>query len=48
MYLVLLMQVSTGVVIYVGLSIIFRVEIFRYLLGAIKEFLHKGKKGKAN
>lgn len=48
MYLVLLMQVCTGAVIYVGLSIIFRVEIFRYLLGAIKEFLHKGKKGKAN
>lgn len=43
MYLVLVLQVVTGVVLYVGFSWIFRLEIFRYLLDTIKEFFKKRK-----
>lgn len=44
MYLVLVLQVVTGVVLYVGFSWVFRLEIFRYLLDTLKEFFKKRKK----
>ena len=44
MYLVLAMQIVIGVALYVGLSMLFKLEIFKYLLNTIKEFLHKNKK----
>ena len=44
MYLVLVMQIVVGGVIYVGLSVLFKLEIFKYLLNTIKEFLHKKNK----
>ena len=44
MYLVLIMQIIVGVGLYVAFSMLFRFEIFKYLLNAIKEFLHKKKK----
>lgn len=46
MYLVLVMQVFVGAALYIGLSLIFRLEIFKYLLKTIKEFLHKGNVNK--
>lgn len=43
MYLVLCLQVITGVVLYVGFSWVFRLEIFHYLLDTLKEFFKKRK-----
>ncbi len=43
MYLVLVMQVLVGAVLYVLFSVVFRLEIFKYLLNTIKEFLKKKK-----
>ncbi len=43
MYLVLVLQVLAGGVLYVGFSMLFRVEIFRYLLDTVKEFFNKKK-----
>lgn len=40
---VLLLQILTGCAIYVGLSVVLKLEVFRYLLNAVKGFLHKGK-----
>lgn len=47
MYLVLCLQVITGVVLYVGFSWVFRLEIFHYLFNTLKEFFKKKNKGKA-
>lgn len=41
MWGILLIQIPLGVAIYVGLSALFKVEIFRYLVGVIKKFLPK-------
>ena len=44
MYLVLVLQILAGIIIYVGSSMLFKVEIFKYLLDAIKDFFKKRKK----
>lgn len=41
-YLMLIIQVAVGAVVYVGLSAIFKVESFKYILGIVKGFLKKG------
>lgn len=43
-WLMLIIQVIVGVVVYVALSVIFRVESFKYILGLLKGFLKRGKK----
>ncbi len=43
---VLLVQVVTGAVIYVGVSAVFKLEIFTYLLDTLKKMLKRGKKTK--
>lgn len=43
MYLVLVLQILAGIIIYVGCSMLFRVETFKYLLNTIKEFFKKRK-----
>ena len=45
MWATLLIQVPLGVIIYVGLSALFKLEIFRYLIGVIKRFLPKKREG---
>jgi len=47
MYLVLLLQVVAGIILYVGFSWLFKLEVFGYLLNTIKEFLGK-RKSKGN
>lgn len=42
--LILVLQVISGCVIYVGLSIVFKVPAFKYLLNIIKSFLQKKQK----
>ena len=44
MYLVLVLQVIVGIGLYIALSILFRLEIFKYLLNTIKEIFKKKKK----
>ena len=46
-WLMLIVQVIVGAVIYVALSAIFKVESFRYLLGMIKGILKRGKKNES-
>ncbi len=41
---VLILQVLTGAVIYIGASAIFKFEVFYYLLGIIKNFVRKRSK----
>lgn len=48
MYLVLVLQVLVGAIIYIGLSWLLRLEIFRYLLNTIKEFFKKGERRVGN
>lgn len=43
-YLVLVLQVIVGIGLYIALSILFRLEIFKYLLNTIKEIFKKKKK----
>ena len=43
-WLMLVIQVIVGAVIYVALSAIFKVESFKYILNLIKGFLKRGKK----
>ena len=48
MYLVLVLQVLVGAILYVGFSMLFRIETFRYLLNTIKEVFSKKKAEKNN
>lgn len=43
-FAMLILQVAVGVVIYVGLSAVFKVESFKYILSMLKSFLKRGKK----
>ena len=43
-YLILALQVVTGVVIYVSISIIFKIPAFTYLLNTLKSLLSRNKK----
>lgn len=42
-YLILLIQVPLGVLIYVAGSAIFKFESFKYVLSVVKSYFHKGK-----
>lgn len=46
-WLMLIIQVVLGAVIYIALSAIFKVESFKYILGIIKGFLKRGKKNES-
>ena len=46
MYLLMILQIVVGTAIYIILSLIFKVESFKYLLNLVKEILKK--KGKKN
>ena len=46
-WLMLIIQVIVGAVIYVALSAIFKVESFKYILGLLKGFLKRGKKNES-
>lgn len=46
-YLMLIIQVAVGAVVYLGLSAIFKVESFKYILGIVKGFLKRGKKNES-
>ena len=46
MYLLMILQIVVGTAIYITLSLIFKVESFKYLLNLVKEILKK--KGKKN
>ena len=46
-YFMMILQVVVGVVVYIGLSAIFKVESFKYILGIVKGFLKKGKKNES-
>jgi len=41
LYLMLILQVFVGVLVYVGLSILFKVECFGYVLSTVKSFIRK-------
>lgn len=43
-WLTLLIQIPLGAVIYIGGSVIFKIESFRYLLDTVKSYRRKGKK----
>ena len=43
-YVLALVQVSVGVLIYVGLAAIFKIESFMYLINILKGFLNKKKR----
>ncbi len=40
---ILILQVITGVIIYMGLSMILKLEMFNYLIEIVKDFTKKGK-----
>lgn len=46
-WLMLIIQVVVGAIIYVALSAIFKVESFKYILNMIKGFLKRGKKNES-
>ncbi|MBR4287503.1 MAG: lipopolysaccharide biosynthesis protein [Clostridia bacterium] len=46
-WLMLIIQVVAGAIIYVALSAIFKVESFKYILNMIKGFLKRGKKNES-
>ena len=43
-WLMLIIQVIVGAVVYIGLSVIFKVESFKYILALVKGLLKRGKK----
>ena len=43
-FVMLIVQVAVGAIIYISLSVIFKVESFKYILGIVKGFLKRGKK----
>lgn len=43
-WLMLIIQVVVGAVVYIGLSAIFKVESFKYILGLVKGLLKRGRK----
>ncbi len=46
-WLMLIIQVVAGAIIYIALSAIFKVESFKYILGLLKGFLKRGKKNES-
>ena len=46
-FLMLTLQVGVGAIIYIGLSAIFKVESFRYIISIIKNFLRRGNKNES-
>ena len=46
-WVMLILQVGLGTILYIGLSAIFKVESFIYILGLVKGFLKRGKKNDA-
>ena len=46
-WLMLIIQVVAGAIIYVALSAIFKVESFKYILSILKGFLKRGKKNES-
>ncbi len=46
-WLMLIIQVVVGAVIYIALSAIFKVESFKYILSILKSFLKRGKKNES-
>ncbi len=46
-WLMLIIQVVAGAVIYIALSAIFKVESFKYILSLLKGFLKRGKKNES-
>lgn len=47
MWTMLFLQIGLGAVIYIGLSALFKLESFIYILGLVKGFLKRGKKNEA-
>lgn len=47
MFAMIAIQVCMGVIIYIGLSAIFKVESFRYIASIIKNFLWRGNKNES-
>ena len=43
LYLLLGLQIVVGIVVYVGLSVLFKLECFEYVLGILKGFFKKVK-----
>lgn len=46
-YLMIVLQVAVGAVIYIGLSALFKLESFKYILATVKGFLKRGKKNES-
>ena len=46
-WVMLILQVGVGAIIYIGLSAIFKVESFRYIISTIKNFLRRGNKNES-
>ena len=44
--IILIVQIITGAVIYVGGSVIFKLESFSYIFEVMKSFLHRKKSDK--
>lgn len=44
MYLVLVLQIVVGIGLYVGFSMLFKIEQFKYLVQTLKEFIKKRRK----
>ena len=47
MWAMIFIQAGLGVVIYIGLSALFKLESFTYILGLLKGFLKRGKKNES-
>lgn len=47
MWAMIFIQAGLGVVIYIGLSALFKLESFTYVLGLVKGFLKRGKKNES-
>ena len=43
-FAMIIIQVAVGAIIYIGLSAVFKVESFKYIISIIKNFLQRGNK----
>ncbi|MCH6266011.1 lipopolysaccharide biosynthesis protein [Neobacillus citreus] len=39
----LIIQLAVGIVVYFGLAMIFKIEVYRYLINTVKQMINKGK-----
>lgn len=46
-FVMLIVQVAVGAIVYIGISAIFKIESFKYILGIVKGFLKRGKKNES-